>query len=228
MKKILIIDDETSIRELLLIILKREGYNVVSAEDGKTGLEKIKSFRPDLLILDLMLPDTNGYDICKKVCNDFDIPIMMLTAKGDIVDKVIGIELGADDYVTKPFDSRELLVRVKALLRRAAGKEIKTDTISHDDLTINLSAKTVYKSDRQISLSPNEYQLLELFVQNPQKVFTREELLLKVWGYDYLGDSRTVDITVTRLRKKLEDDSKDPKYISTVFGFGYCFRRTKG
>lgn len=228
MKKILVIDDETSIRELLLIILKREGYNVISAEDGETGLEKLKVFRPDLLILDLMLPDTNGYDICKKVCSDFDIPIMMLTAKSDIVDKVIGIELGADDYVTKPFDSRELLVRVKALLRRAAGKEIKTNTISYDELTINLSAKTVYKSDRQVTLSPTEYQLLELFVQNPQKVFTREELLLKVWGYDYLGDSRTVDITVTRLRKKLEDDSKDPKYISTVFGFGYCFRRTKG
>jgi DNA-binding response OmpR family regulator len=150
---------------------------------------------------------------------------MMLTAKNDIVDKVVGMELGADDYITKPFDSRELLVRVKALLRRTAGKETSRDTISYDGLTINLRAKSVHKNGRQISLSPNEYQLLELFVQNPQKVFTREELLLKVWGYDYFGDSRTVDITVTRLRKKLGDDSKDPKYIATVFGFGYCFRR---
>lgn len=225
MKKILVVDDETSIRELLSMLLKRDGYEVDSAEDGKSGLEKLKTFNPDLLILDLMLPDANGFDICKKVCSDFDIPVMMLTAKNDIVDKVVGMEIGADDYITKPFDSRELLVRVKALLRRASFKEIKTDTIRYDDLTINLSSKTVYKGGRQITLSPNEYQLLELFFQTPQKVFTREELLLKVWGYDYLGDSRTVDITVTRIRKKLEDDSKDPKYISTVFGFGYCFRR---
>ena len=226
MKKILVIDDEPSIRELVSMLLKREGYDVVSAEDGKSGLDMIGIFHPDLLILDLMLPDTSGYEICKKVCSNFDIPIMMLTAKNDIVDKVVGMELGADDYITKPFDSREFLVRVKALLRRTTGKKIKTDTISYDDLTINLSAKSVHKSGRQITLSPNEYQLLELFIQNPQKVFNREELLLKVWGYDYLGDSRTVDITVTRLRKKLEDDRKDPKYISTVFGFGYCFRRT--
>jgi DNA-binding response OmpR family regulator len=226
MKKIVVIDDEPSIRELVSMLLKREGYEVASAEDGKTGLEIIKTFQPDLLILDLMLPDSNGYEICKKLCSSYSFPIMMLTAKNDIVDKVVGLEIGADDYITKPFDSRELLVRVKALLRRTTSKAVKIDYINYEDLTINLSAKTVCKNGRQIALSPNEYQLLELFVQNPQKVFTREELLLKVWGYDYLGDSRTVDITVTRLRKKIEDDCKDPKYIATVFGFGYCCQRS--
>ncbi len=224
MKKILVVDDETSIRELVSMLLKREGYEVISAVDGKSGFEILKTNKPDLIILDLMLPDMDGYEICKKVCSNYDIPVMMLTAKNDIVDKVVGMELGADDYITKPFDSRELLVRVKALLRRTATKETNRDIISCDGLTVNLSEKSVHKSGRQIYLSPNEYQLLELFVQNPKKVFTREELLLKVWGYDFYGDSRTVDITVTRLRKKLGDDSKDPRYIATAFGFGYCFR----
>lgn len=225
MKKILVVDDEPSIRELVSMVLKREGYEVAEASDGKSGLAMAEKNNPDLIILDLMLPDISGHDICKKVSSNSNIPIIMLTAKNDIVDKVLGMELGADDYITKPFDNRELLVRVRALLRRTQNKETSSDTIKTGELTICLSEKTVFKGNKQITLSPNEYQLLQLFAQNPQKVFTREELLLKVWGYDYLGDSRTVDITITRLRKKIEDDSKNPKYIITVFGFGYCLRR---
>ncbi|WP_010245001.1 response regulator transcription factor [Acetivibrio cellulolyticus] len=225
-KKILIIDDELSILNLVSMVLKREGYEVEQARDGNTGLRFFESFRPDLIILDIMLPDINGNEVCKMVRSNSSIPIMMLTAKSDIVDKIVGLELGADDYLTKPFDNRELLVRVKALLRRTGLKDVNPDILSYSDIVINLKEKVLLKNNKRISLTPIEYQLLELFMKNPSRVFTREDLLTRVWGYDYYGDSRTVDISITRLRKKIEDDSKNPKYIVTAYGFGYCFKGT--
>lgn len=208
------------------MVLKREGYEVEQARDGNTGLRFFESFRPDLIILDIMLPDINGNEVCKMVRSNSSIPIMMLTAKSDIVDKIVGLELGADDYLTKPFDNRELLVRVKALLRRTGLKDVNPDILSYSDIVINLKEKVLLKNNKRISLTPIEYQLLELFMKNPSRVFTREDLLTRVWGYDYYGDSRTVDISITRLRKKIEDDSKNPKYIVTAYGFGYCFKGT--
>jgi DNA-binding response OmpR family regulator len=222
--KILVIDDEPAIRDLLELILKREKFQVAVAVDGKSALKIFDTFNPDLVILDLMLPDIDGHDVCKEMTRRRKTPIMMLTAKNDIVDKVLGLELGADDYITKPFDGRELIARIKAVLRRL-GRNVANneDTIVHLDLEVNLKNKRVVKNGVQIELTLREYQLLELFVKNPQRVFSREELLSKAWGYDFMGDSRAVDINITRLRKKIEDDSANPRHILTVYGFGYRF-----
>lgn len=224
MAKILIVDDEPAIRDLIELLLKREKFETAAAPDGRTALALFQSFKPDLVILDLMLPDTSGHDLCREMAGRHKTPVLMLTAKNDIVDKVLGLELGADDYITKPFDGRELVARIKAVLRRlgrSAGEE--RDVVRHLDLEVNLKNKQVLKKGTLVELTPREYQLLELFVNNPQRVFSREELLSKAWGFDFLGDSRAVDIHVTRLRKKIEDDSTNPKHILTVYGFGYRF-----
>jgi DNA-binding response OmpR family regulator len=223
MTKILVVDDEISISDLIEMLLKREQYNVATACDGKSALAIFDSFKPDLVILDLMLPDINGHDLCKEFTKRRKTPIIMLTAKNDIVDKVLGLELGADDYITKPFDSRELIARIKAVLRRLESKAEDNAILEHLDLTVDLKNKNVYKNGKHIELTLREYELLELFAGNPQKVFSREELLLKAWGYDFMGDTRAVDICITRLRKKIEDDSNNPKHIITVYGFGYRF-----
>jgi len=222
--RILVVDDETAILELVEMILKREQFSVAVASTGKKALELFESFVPDLVILDLMLPDISGHDLCREMTGRRRTPIIMLTARDDIVDKVLGLELGADDYITKPFDARELVARVKAVLRRlrderAAGPEV----VRHHELVIDLDNRTVYKNDRPVELTLKEYELLEVFARNPRRVFSREELLSKAWGYDFMGDTRAVDTCITRLRKKIEDDSANPRHIITVYGFGYRF-----
>lgn len=224
MPKILVVDDEPAIRDLLEMILKREKFEVATAADGKSAMLVFNSFYPDVVILDLMLPDANGHDLCREMTKSRKTPIMMLTAKNDIVDKVLGLELGADDYITKPFDGRELIARIKAVLRRLGkSTEDHDDILHHLELEVNLKNKSVLKNGQQVELTLREYQLLELFVKNPKRVFSREELLSKAWGYDFMGDSRAVDINITRLRKKIEDDTSNPKHIITAYGFGYRF-----
>jgi DNA-binding response OmpR family regulator len=224
MANILVVDDERAILDLVEMILKKEQYRVAAAPDGKTALSLLDSFDPDLVILDLMLPDMSGHDLCREISRRRKTPIIMLTAKNDIVDKVLGLELGADDYITKPFDSRELAARVKAVLRRL-GKSAgdRDNMVSYLDLVIDLENRNVYKKGTRVDLSLKEYELLEVFARNPNKVFSREELLERAWGYDFMGDSRAVDICVTRLRKKIEDDTANPRHIITVYGFGYRF-----
>lgn len=224
MTKILVVEDEPSIMDLIEMLLKRENFTVAIAPDGKSALKTFKSFNPDIVLLDLMLPDMSGHDVCKEITRDHKTPVIMLTAKNETIDKILGLELGADDYITKPFDGRELVARIKAILRRLGrntGNE--PEIFKHQNLKVNLIKKSVFKNGIPVELTLREYQLLELFVKNPQRVFSREELLTKAWGYDFMGDSRTVDINITRLRKKIEDDRSSPKHIITVYGFGYRF-----
>lgn len=224
MAKILVVDDERAILDLIEMILKREQFQVAAASDGRSAMALFDSFDPDLVILDLMLPDINGHDLCREMTKKRKVPIIMLTAKNDVVDKVLGLELGADDYITKPFDTRELTARIKAVLRRL-GKSSEDDRniVSHLDLVVDLENRTVTKGGNHVELTLKEYELLEVFIKNPRKVFSREELLLQAWGYDFMGDTRAVDICITRLRKKIEDDNSNPQHIITVYGFGYRF-----
>ena len=226
-KKILVIDDELAIRDLIELVLKRENYQVKTAENGTMGLMEINSFQPDLVLMDLMLPDYSGYDLCREIVKKSTIPVIMLSAKNETIDKVMGLELGAEDYITKPFDNRELIARIKVVLRRyEQGDQMKSDNIEpiiRGELEIDLDTKRVLKAGNQISLTAKEFKILETLSKRPKKIFTREELLEIIWGYDYLGDSRSVDMTIMRLRKKLEDDSENPRYVRTIYGFGYQF-----
>lgn len=223
-KEVLIIEDEAAIADLLAYALGKEGIRVDTAYDGSSGLNKARTGTPDLIILDLMLPDISGFDICKEISNGMKIPVMILTAKADIVDKVVGFELGAFDYMTKPFDVREVIARVKSLLRRsgqsaAAKLQTRRVRVAHD-LYVHTDERKVIKSGEGVELTPKEYDLLVFMLENRGIVLTREKLLDAVWGYDYIGDSRTVDIHVVRLRKKL-DGPGSPSIIETVFGVGY-------
>lgn len=228
MKKILVIDDEVAIRDLFELVLRRENYDVKTAEDGKTGLRLLESFQPDLVLLDLMLPDCSGYDLCKEITGKRSVPVIMLSAKNEIIDKVLGLELGAEDYMTKPFDNRELLARMKVVLRRneskveaGEGTESQTTRIVHEELTFDLESRRVLKNDVPVSLTAKEFKILETLLKRPDKIYTRDELLQIGWGYDFMGDSRSVDMTIMRLRKKLEDNADEPKYVRTIYGFGY-------
>nr|WP_145402270.1 response regulator transcription factor [Paenibacillus xylanexedens] len=229
MKKILVIDDEIAIRDLIELVLRRENYEVQTAEDGRAGLQLLDSFQPDLVVLDLMLPDCSGYDLCKEITVKRAIPVIMLSAKNEIIDKVLGLELGAEDYMTKPFDNRELLARIKVILRRnesrenisEATTELQSTRIIHEELTFDLESRRVLKNDIPVSLTAKEFKILETLLKRPDKIFTRDELLQIGWGYDFMGDSRSVDMTIMRLRKKLEDNADDPKYVRTIYGFGY-------
>ena len=222
MKKILVVDDDPSLRDLVELVLKREKYEVATAADGKTALAMAEAFKPDLILLDIMLPDMSGHQVCKQLNTNKGIPTIMVTARHETIDKVLGLELGADDYVTKPFEIMELLARIKALLRRA-NKEEEAESITHLELKLDIANMAVYKNEEEIVLTAKEYQHLELMARNMRKTFSRDELLQKVWGYDYMGDSRVVDICIARLRKKIEDDSGSPAHIVTVFGLGYRF-----
>lgn len=222
MKKIMVVDDEPSLRDLVELVLKREKYEVATASDGKSALALADTFKPDLILLDIMLPDISGHEVCKQLCLNKKIPTIMLTAKHEVIDKVLGLELGADDYVTKPFEIMELLARIKALLRRSNHVE-EIEAITHHDLKIDYSNMVVYKGEREVGLTQKEFQLLELMSRNMKKTFSRDELLQRVWGYDYMGDSRVVDICIARLRKKVEEDSSSPVHIVTIFGMGYRF-----
>lgn len=229
-KKILIVDDEKTIVDILKFNLEKEGYHTVEAYDGEDGLAKALSEQPDLILLDLMLPKMDGFEVCRKVREKMSTPILMLTAREEEVDKVLGLELGADDYITKPFSVREVMARIRANLRRT-GQEAKPEgdgngeqnMISSKELTINCDRYEVRKNDRIIDLTLREFELLKFLATQPGRIFTRETLLEKVWGYEYYGDVRTVDVTVRRLREKIEDQPSVPTYIVTKRGVGYYF-----
>lgn len=227
--KILVVDDEKHIVELLKYNLENNKYIVSVAYDGLEALEKIKKEKFDLILLDLMLPKIHGIDLCKKLKNNKEtsnIPIIMLTAKSSEMDKVTGLEIGADDYITKPFSVREVLARVKAVLRRSKADTKKNlgKIIKIDKITIDLESYEVTKDNQVVDLTHKEFLLLKILAENRGKVLSRNVLLDMVWGYDYFGETRTVDVHIRNLRKKIEDDDKNPKYIETVRGVGYKFR----
>ncbi len=226
-EKILVVEDERPIADILKFNLERSGYEVAVAYDGEQALEKVAREVPDLVILDLMLPKVDGLSVCRHLRARSDVPIIMLTAKSEEADKITGLELGADDYVTKPFSPRELLARVRALLRRSgrSGNGVSGQgPITAGELEIDLAAREVRKRGEAVSLTVREFELLKYLCLRPGQPFTREALLEDVWGYEYYGDIRTVDVTVRRLREKIEDDPSNPQYILTKRGVGYMFR----
>ena len=225
-EKILVIDDELNSVELLKYNLISNGYKVLYALNGKDGLNLASGNKLDLILLDVMLPEMDGFDVCKEMKknkNIENIPIIMLTAKGDEFDKILGLELGAEDYITKPFSVRELLARIKVVLRRNI-KEDTSDVISIGELTIYLDKHEVIKSGVKLELTLKEFELLRLFITNKGRVLTRDFLLDKIWGYEYYGETRTVDVHVRHLRQKIEYDDSNPIYIETVRGIGYKFK----
>lgn len=231
MPKIGIIEDEKNISDMIKYNLEKEGYEVFTAYDGKEGLELVEKETLDLLLLDIMLPHVDGLDICKKVRQKMDTPIMIISAKADEFDKVLALELGADDYVTKPFSMREVMARVKARLRRkttedsaSSKEEDLEDKLVEGSLKMDLKKYEVTKDGKPIELTLREFELLKFLWQDKGNVFTREDLLTKVWGYEYYGDVRTVDVTVRRLREKIEDDASKANFVLTKRGVGYYFR----
>ncbi len=239
--KILVVDDEAVLLETIVYNLELAGYLVSTAADGVSALETAHREKPDLMILDLMLPVMDGLEVCRQLRREDDTAgmlILMLTAKSEEIDKVVGLEVGADDYVTKPFSKHELLARVRALLRRQGGKP-SSDNLTTDDETaqrrpprsiicgpieMNLDGRRVYRSGKEVDLQPKQYELLKCLMQNRGTVLTRDQLLQNVWGYDYAGDTRTVDVHVRWLREKLEEDPANPRLLQTVRGVGYCLR----
>ena len=222
-EKILVVDDDLNICELLRLYLTKEGYNVVIANDGVQAVTMFQNESPNLVLLDIMLPKLDGWQVCREIRKFSETPIIMLTAKGEVFDRVLGLELGADDYVVKPFDTKEIVARIKAVLRRSASsvaEEIKE--VHYDKLSINLTNYELKVNGVQIDTPPKEMELIFHLAKNPNRVFTRDQLLDEVWGYDYYGDSRTVDVHVKRLREKLEGAS-DKWELRTVWGVGYKF-----
>lgn len=219
--KILIVDDDENISELISLYLEKEGYATSIVNNGNDVMAAVKSFNPNLVLLDLMLPGKDGYDVCKEIRQSSTIPVIMLTAKGETFDKILGLELGADDYMVKPFDNKELTARVKAVLRRYTPKDNKGKQINLPNLTINLSNYSVTHDDAKIDMPPKELELLYYLASNPNQVFTREQLLDRIWGYEYIGDTRTVDVHVKRIREKIEENNFWG--LKTVWGIGYKF-----
>jgi DNA-binding response OmpR family regulator len=223
-KKILIVDDEPTLVATLRYNLESEGYSVESALDGESAVETARDIHPDLIILDIMLPGLDGLQVCRIMRRDTQAPILLLTAKVDEVDKVVGLELGADDYVTKPFSMRELMARVRALLRRAGAAESTVGkVIESGDLTVDTLARTAYRNGQPLTLKPKEFELLQHFMRHRGRAFSREELLSAIWGYDFAGDTRTVDVHISWLRHKIEDTPAKPTRLITVRGVGYRF-----
>jgi DNA-binding response OmpR family regulator len=223
MKKILVVDDEPTLVATVKYNLEREGYQVATAADGESGVAVARAERPDLIILDLMLPGLDGFEVCRILRREMTAPILMLTAKTEEVDKVVGLELGADDYVTKPFSMRELLARVRALLRRAEAPPPEAKVLTAGDLQVDLRRRQATWRGQALVLKPKEFDLLVFFLQNCGRAFTREQLLDQVWGYDFAGDTRTVDVHVSWLRQKIEDNPAKPTRLLTVRGVGYRF-----
>ena len=227
-QKILIVDDDDNIAELIAMYLTKECYDTRTCGDGESAVEAFKEYQPNLILLDLMLPSMDGYQVCRTIRKNSQVPIIMLSAKGEVFDKVLGLELGADDYIIKPFDAKELVARVKAVLRRystpapaAPPKPDDRNIINYPDLEINLSNYEVRYMGASVEMPPKELELLYFLASHPNQVFTREQLLDHIWGYEYAGDTRTVDVHVKRLREKLPEN---PKWaISTVWGIGYKF-----
>lgn len=228
---ILIVEDEKNINDVLGFTFAKAGYKTISAYDGPTGLDMCLNEKPDLVLLDVNLPGMDGMDVCKQIRKSSNVPIIMLTAREDEVDKVLGLELGADDYITKPYSARELTARVKALLRRANADNSSADAkessgiITSGDVTINVDRYEVKKNGKTLDITLREFELLKFLAEAPDQIFSREVLLENVWGYEYLGDVRTVDVTIRRLREKIEDDPSMPRYIITKRSIGYYFNK---
>ncbi|MDR1620330.1 MAG: response regulator transcription factor [Clostridiales bacterium] len=222
--KLLLVDDEPLILKGLRFSLQQEGYEVDQAADGEEALDKLFKNTYDLVLLDVMLPKLSGIEVCQRIRETSDIPIVMLTAKGEDMDKILGLEYGADDYMTKPFNILEVKARIKTILRRAAGKrEQVKPQLSSDGLFLDGTSREVVADNKPVNLTVKEFDLLQLFMSNPSRVYTREELLEFIWGYDYIGDFRTVDVHIRRLREKIEPDPAKPTHILTKWGVGYYF-----
>lgn len=229
--KILVVDDEAHIVELIRFNLEKDGYRVVAAQDGREALKLAREERPDLIVLDVMLPGVDGFEVCRMIQRDNEtgeIPIIMLTARSEEIDKILGLEIGADDYMTKPFSPRELLARVKARLRRSARNQFPGDVVAAvirvDKLVIDPQRFEVFLDGLRLDLTPKEFELLKMLAQGRGRVLTRDYLLENIWGYEYIGDSRTVDVHIRHLRQKIESDPANPQYIETVRGIGYKFK----
>jgi len=227
---ILVVEDDSTLRELLTYNLQKEGYSVLTAKDGGEALDMVNRKKPHLVILDIMLPVMDGTEVCRVIRGKSQVPIIMLTAKTEEIDKVVGLELGADDYVTKPFSIRELIARIKAVLRRSkAGKSAgelpgeRNELLKAGDISIDLIKHIVLKMGNEVELNPKEFELLALLMRNRGRVISREQILRKVWGYDFIGNDRTVDVHIRWIRQKLEADPQNPGYIVTVRGYGYKF-----
>ncbi len=224
-EKILLVEDEKTLAKALKFSLEKEGFQVDVAYDGEEAVRAIKNEEPDLVVLDLMLPRMDGFEVCRSIRRGSDIPIIMLTARSEDIDKILGLELGADDYITKPFNTRELLARIKAILRRTgqhAGPAKKI--LRYGDLQIDFARHKVTVGERVVLLTSREYALLSFLASNPGRVYSREQLLEQVWGYNYCGDARTVDVHIRHLREKIEENPAEPRLILTVWGTGYKFR----
>ncbi len=225
-QKVLVVDDEKMIVKGLKFSLEQDGMMVDCAYDGEEAVNLIKANAYDIILLDLMLPKLNGYEVCQQVREFSDVPIIMLTAKGDDMDKILGLEYGADDYMTKPFNILEVKARIKAIIRRNTKNKEKSDerVIACGDLKIDLDGRRVFIKEEEINLTAKEFDLLELLAMNPNKVYSRENLLNTVWGYEYPGDVRTVDVHIRRLREKIEENPSEPGYVNTKWGVGYYFK----
>ena len=226
-KKVLVVDDEKLIVKGIRFSLEQDGMEVECAYDGEEALKLATENAYDMILLDLMLPKMDGFEVCQRIREFSNVPIVMLTAKGDDMDKILGLEYGADDYITKPFNILEVKARIKAILRRTGTKEPAPDkakVIESGDLRLDLESRRLFILGREVNLTAREFELLELFVTNPNKVFSREKLLELVWGVDYPGDVRTVDVHVRRLREKIEANPSEPKYVHTKWGVGYYYR----
>ncbi len=224
-EKILVVDDEEHIQELIKFNLEKNGYKVICVDNGIDAIKLAKEQLPQLMLLDLMLPGMDGLDVCKEIRKDSNMsnmPIIMITAKGEEIDKIIGLELGADDYITKPFSVRELVARIKAILRRTTTQVVEK-TFKAGNLAIDFSKHEVFKSEIKVDLTLKEFELLEILIKNKGRVMTRDFLLDKIWGYEYVGETRTVDVHIRHLRQKIEEDDKNPTYIQTIRGIGYRF-----
>jgi DNA-binding response OmpR family regulator len=226
MTRLLIVDDDANLRDTLGYSFRREGFEVITAADGDQALTSFRQTRPDLVILDVMLPGRDGFEVCRALRRESEIPVIMLTARDTELDKVVGLEIGADDYLAKPFSTRELIARVRAMLRRARrGEPAPPDArIELEDLVLDAARHRVTLADREVILKPKEFDLLAFFMLHPGQAFGREQLLASVWGYDFAGDSRTVDTHVKTLREKLGDRADRPRWIETLRGVGYRFR----
>ncbi len=226
-QKILIVDDDVNIAELISLYLTKECFDTKTVNDGEEALIAFEQYAPNLILLDLMLPGIDGYQVCREIRSKSDVPIIMLSAKGEIFDKVLGLELGADDYIMKPFDSKELVARVKAVLRRFQPAQksepatVNIKCVEYPGLTVNLSNYSVLYKGQQVDMPPKELELLYFLASSPNQVFTREQLLDHIWGYEYIGDTRTVDVHIKRLREKIKDN--DSWSLATVWGIGYKF-----
>lgn len=226
-KRVLVVDDEKLIVKGIRFSLEQDGMEVDSAYDGEEALEAARKKEYDIVLLDVMLPKLNGFEVCQQLREFSDVPVIMLTAKGDDMDKILGLEYGADDYITKPFNILEVKARIKAIMRRSGTKQVKEEpsrVVTVEELKVDCEGRRAYVNEREVNLTAKEFDLLELLMMNPNKVYSRENLLNLVWGYDYPGDVRTVDVHIRRLREKIEANPSEPKFIHTKWGVGYFFK----